>query len=532
MKNPAVEELREASNVAVDARDRQPSLVTRALQQRFDLVEHLLCHSRQACIVTGPTGIGKSWFIDTLKQRLDDTWKVAYADGGPTVNARQLLRLLADALELTPDEAIDDDSLWQAVQQQAAQLAVNDARIVLIIDDCAELPVDALHLLSKLLSAAPETPLRVLLSATDAEQRFVDAMQKDLGALASPHVIPLPRFTVADTGELLAALAQAAGSARRRLWPAKMVAKIHAQAGGIPETILTLGRQHLMGTSFGAPVLSPLWLVSVSLVLLAVVAWSWSRRPSPPPPESREPVVELQHRAAPSASPGNIRPPAPAPEAPPLPSEPSADESLITIPVSLPPAAATSPARSHGVLSEELEEPLASRSPVEPPVLSMPSPSRDEPPDSAATPDAEPTLVTVPPPPAEADATPAALPPTAPPATPPPDPHVASQDDALEAHTDTVRAAYSLAWLRRQAAGGFYLQLLGVRDQRAARAFIARHGIGDRSAVATKEIDGRPMYVVVYGYFPSKQAAQAAIAELPRGLRKLKPWVRPLRALP
>ncbi|RME32948.1 MAG: sporulation protein, partial [Gammaproteobacteria bacterium] len=37
---------------------------------------------------------------------------------------------------------------------------------------------------------------------------------------------------------------------------------------------------------------------------------------------------------------------------------------------------------------------------------------------------------------------------------------------------------------------------------------------------------GRPWYVVVYGYYPDRERARAALARLPASLKKGRPWLR------
>jgi DamX protein len=92
-------------------------------------------------------------------------------------------------------------------------------------------------------------------------------------------------------------------------------------------------------------------------------------------------------------------------------------------------------------------------------------------------------------------------------------------------------ARYSLAWLNTQAPSGYVLQLFGVRDRAAAVGFINSRKIEGNSAILTTQHEGAPWYVVVYGYYADRAAAQAAIAQLPRALGDLSPWARPLGSL-
>ena len=66
------------------------------------------------------------------------------------------------------------------------------------------------------------------------------------------------------------------------------------------------------------------------------------------------------------------------------------------------------------------------------------------------------------------------------------------------------------------------LQILGTRSEQSARAFVSAHGAGYR--YYAKAHQGAPLYVVTYGSFASRQAAQSAIAALPEKVRANKPW--------
>ncbi|QLH41574.1 MAG: SPOR domain-containing protein [Coxiellaceae bacterium] len=43
--------------------------------------------------------------------------------------------------------------------------------------------------------------------------------------------------------------------------------------------------------------------------------------------------------------------------------------------------------------------------------------------------------------------------------------------------------------------------------------------------------NNKPWYVLIYGNYASPQAAKAALDQLPKNLKQLKPWVRPLSSV-
>jgi DamX protein len=81
-------------------------------------------------------------------------------------------------------------------------------------------------------------------------------------------------------------------------------------------------------------------------------------------------------------------------------------------------------------------------------------------------------------------------------------------------------------WLWAQPPEHFTLQLVGARDTTAIRKFVVRHGLEGSLAVFERELAGRPWFSLLYGSFPSREAAERQRARLPAPVRK-DVWIRP-----
>lgn len=79
-------------------------------------------------------------------------------------------------------------------------------------------------------------------------------------------------------------------------------------------------------------------------------------------------------------------------------------------------------------------------------------------------------------------------------------------------------------WYAGRPAGNYTLQILGTRSEASAKAFVAKHGAEYR--YFRKLHQGQPLYVVTYGQFSARAAAQAAISSLPPAVQAGKPWPR------
>ena len=90
---------------------------------------------------------------------------------------------------------------------------------------------------------------------------------------------------------------------------------------------------------------------------------------------------------------------------------------------------------------------------------------------------------------------------------------------------------YTLAHLLRHSPDGYVLQLFGVRNHDAAAKYLKKHNLEANSAVVASMHDGEPWYVVIYGSYPTRDAASKAAKSLGKKLESLKPWPRPVASL-
>lgn len=76
--------------------------------------------------------------------------------------------------------------------------------------------------------------------------------------------------------------------------------------------------------------------------------------------------------------------------------------------------------------------------------------------------------------------------------------------------------------------GGYTLQLVAISKKPALDEFMSKHNLDKQVYSYHLSQPGKDWYIVVYGSYRSAQEAQAAIPKLPKALRDLRPWPRPL----
>jgi len=86
-------------------------------------------------------------------------------------------------------------------------------------------------------------------------------------------------------------------------------------------------------------------------------------------------------------------------------------------------------------------------------------------------------------------------------------------------------------WLYHQNPKAYTLQILGVHDRQTLNKFITKHHLNDLATFKTT-YRNKNWYVLVYGIYPTRAMAEAALAELPASLREnTQPWTRSLDSI-
>lgn len=73
----------------------------------------------------------------------------------------------------------------------------------------------------------------------------------------------------------------------------------------------------------------------------------------------------------------------------------------------------------------------------------------------------------------------------------------------------------------------YTIQLVAGGNEAAVKHFLAKHPMRDTRYVNLHR-EGKDWFVVYHGNYPSREAAKAAIAKLPKSLQQMKPWSRPI----
>ena len=101
---------------------------------------------------------------------------------------------------------------------------------------------------------------------------------------------------------------------------------------------------------------------------------------------------------------------------------------------------------------------------------------------------------------------------------------------------EQVTDASAQKWLSHNAisnwpSSGYTLQLLGARSQSSAIRFLQSMPNSEKMHYYQTELKNKAWNVIIYGQYPNRAAATAAIAKLPKALRELKPWPKAIKSV-
>lgn len=477
-------------------------------------LHHLARYSQLLLVVSGPDGSGKTLLRQALvastnKQAVQSVVVSAKGASDPA----SILRQVAQGLQVQRPEL-------PAILAQVGQLALTGQEVYVLVDDAEDLSDAALTSLLSLAGGNAEGRPHVFLFA---ESQLLSRLEHVAAGDECFHVIELQPYSEDETREYMAQRLEGAGQGIE-VFSDDQVADIHEQSAGWPGAINQIAREALVDTmlarrgsasrggfAFSLPRKHLLALCVVAIGVLA--AWFMQGRVVE---DVEAPVIaQLPLGEAPPAVAADAAAPAAPAVAPsiqfeganqPLPL-PLVGEAQPVIREPLAQAAGLSGAEESDVAgAAPAPELVAEAAPVRPAAIpSVPT-------TPVAPPVAEPVKVAPPVAPVVRPAVPVAA--TAPAVKP-------------QVPTPPVKPATSAVggdWYAAQAGSRFTLQILGARLESGAQAFVKAHGADYH--YFKKQHQGKPLYVVTYGSFATREAAQAALRTLPAKVQAGKPWPR------
>lgn len=471
-------------------------------------LHHLARYSQLLLVVTGPEGSGKTLLRQALvastnKQSVQSVVVSARGAG----DAAGILRQVAQTLNVARPEV-------DAILKQVVQLALTGQEVYLLVDDAEQLDDSAQEALLGLAAGTPEGRPHVFLFG---EPSMIAGLEQLSGDEERFHVIELQPYTEEETREYLAQRLEGAGRGIE-LFSAQQISDIHESSGGWPGIINQVARDAMIeamiasrsavkrpSMGFKMPKKHVLAIGAVVVVAVAAAVLIPGRGKTPTAPNAEQGQLPLGQ-----ATPKNG-------------ANPSIDFAGSSQPMPLPLVGQSQPvmrgplAEAAGGITEGDDggAPAVDGGVANPPTVTTTAPPAGVPSGPAPAPAPRPT---------PAPAVAATKPAPAPAAKPAPAPAPKPAAKPAEKPVTVAKAAPGGSWYASQPASNYVVQIVGTSSEASAQN-VAKE-LGGEARYFKKSLNGKPLYVVTYGNFPSHAAATAAIKNLPAKTQAGKPWPR------
>ena len=474
-------------------------------------LHHLARYSQLLLVVTGPQGSGKTLLRQALvastnKQSVQSVVVSARGAG----DAAGVLRQVAQALNVAQPEI-------GSILSQVVQLALTGQEVYLLVDDAEQLDESALEALLALAAGAPEGRPHVFLFGESSLIAQLDALSLEEERF---HVIELQPYTEEETREYLDQRLEGAGRGIE-LFTANQISDIHESSDGWPGNINQVARDAMIEAMIASrsAVKRPSMgfnmpkkhVLAISAVVVVAVAAAW--------------LMPGRSKAPTTGAPANEQAQLPLGQGTPQPNDggaPAVEFAGNSQPMPLPLVGNSQPvmrgplAEAAGGITEGDDGIPVEGSSEVPPTVTTTAPPAGIPAGPAPT---APAAKPAPAPAQIATAKPAPAPTSA--AKPAPAPAAAAKP--AEKPIAVAKAAGG-TWYAGQPTSNYVVQILGTSSEASAQNFVKEQGGEYR--YFKKVLNGKPLYVITYGSFGSRDAALSAIKALPAKVQAGKPWPR------
>ncbi|WP_413671270.1 ExeA family protein [Massilia cellulosiltytica] len=197
--------------------------------------------------ITGEVGTGKTLLCRKFMATLGPEFVTAYIPN-PYLEPRTLMLALADELEVGYDKDADQHQVLKAITHRLLQLAGEDKRVLLCLDEAQAMPVETLEALRLLTNLETEKRklLQIVLFGQPELNRKLEL--QSIRQLAQRitfhyHLGPLSRD---DLDYYVAHRLRVAGYDGARLFSRAAVARLYAASGGVPRLVNILAHKAMM----------------------------------------------------------------------------------------------------------------------------------------------------------------------------------------------------------------------------------------------------------------------------------------------
>ncbi|MCP4996790.1 MAG: AAA family ATPase [Gammaproteobacteria bacterium] len=520
----------------------QPLFSSAVLNQKIELVQHLINNSDRIPLIKGPRGAGKSALLNILLNQTQGNWISCQIEASSTLQPNTLFNHLCSSFSVPKT---DGDPLERLLAHLEA-LDQSGRLPVLLIDDAHLLPIPTFIALLRLFERRPSSLplLKILLTADDKIEELLATPQSQAMNLQLLQQLDLPILDQEETEQFIHHIFRREDVPRQISLDSSQIERIFNESGGIPGKIeplalALLGSEIQINTESERPGgifsrVSPAVIIgSILLITLLVATLIFQDQINQTLAEKSDDIESEEQLPLPTLE----FPPSETIQSADLdatesskPEEELSGEARTPPEPTLPEVALTSePVVEVNTSEPEIANPALSTEAVATPLLagnetSQPKLAVEE--TTVATGEgenkkAEAIASTLP-----LSKTDGIQPSPAPPISKSikPSPETKPAPARTEVHTPPKLARE--AWINRQKPQAYTLQLIGVGNEAAVKKYMKQHPLPGQFALFHSPRDGKSWYSLLYGVYSDRDAAITAREKLPGNLKSNDIWPR------
>jgi MSHA biogenesis protein MshM len=197
--------------------------------------------------ITGEVGTGKTLLCRKFMATLDDDFVTAYIPN-PYLEPRTLMMALADELEIVLEKDVDQHQLLKSITLRLMELAGQEKKVLLCLDEAQAIPVEsleALRLLTNLETEKRKLLQIVLFGQPELNRNLALESIRQLAQRITFHY-HLGPLTRDDMEYYIAHRLRVAGFSGARLFSRGAINRLYGASGGIPRLVNILAHKSLM----------------------------------------------------------------------------------------------------------------------------------------------------------------------------------------------------------------------------------------------------------------------------------------------
>lgn len=255
--------------------DLKPSYFqTNSRDEQLETLAHLSQFSDHLVLITGPSGAGKTTFIERFVAAQPAHFCVAYLSLSEPATKAWVAELLVSQLSVQVDVDASHEDKIIAIQSLAQDLAIRTEKLLIVVDNALWLDDEALDLLANIMvsSPSPEKRPHVILCAEDAMMDRIETPKFSILRNERFYHLVLAPFSASESASYLRQLLIDQG-VKHALTPMHLL-QLHQLAHGHPGYLNMLANKALSkgrrASKSGLPWLHILATSIVVIILLAV----------------------------------------------------------------------------------------------------------------------------------------------------------------------------------------------------------------------------------------------------------------------